>query len=163
MGIIEDHEARLGVLELARRGVHSEITDKIDGFAATLEGQSRRLTAMEANHAGIQKSELDGMGRRVARVEEALTKIQGDQDTQDVNFAGLVDEVTRNRIDHNDRHAELMVRFEALSKQSHATTLRLSEVMLRLMIADEYIRKHRAWDAQPWWKRWWRRIRGEYP
>ena len=163
MGIIEDHEARLGVLEMARHGVHSEITNKIDGFAATLEGQSRRLTAMEANHAGIQKSELDGMGRRVARVEEALVKIQGDQDTQDLNFSGLLGEIAKDYEDHNDLHAALIIRLDNVSKQAHASTLRLSEVLLRLMVAEEYITKHRAWDALPWWKRWWRRIRGKRP
>lgn len=178
-GIIEDHEERLQVLEGSRRGVHTDVRDKLTSFSEALEAQARRLTVMEANHTGLQHGEVEALSRRVASMERAL---QG--------FQRAVDNVAEHGRVHQadvDRRTEQFVAefqsslnvtqaFQAVAIEGYQRkTLEGLEAQRKQVqdlfdsmsarVAELEMREavRAAWAAQPWWARWWRRIKGERP
>ena len=175
-GIIEDHEARLKILEEVRRGINTEITNQITAFSATLEGQSRRLTLMEANHTGLQHDEIEAIGRRVHQVEvntvATLDSIAQTQAALGEDVRAWVDELK------NSINAEITLTRNEFRASLQNTIFKIEATDGRVIAAMEAQRvrfhdrtkkledwhaRQTAWDALPWWKRWWKRLRGERP
>ena len=163
-GIIEDHEARLQVLEAVRRGINSEITAQITKFAADLEGQSRRLTTMEANHTGLQHNEIAAMGRRVHAVEvntvTTLDKVALDQQALGIDVKAWIAEL-KDACDHNYQGTNEYIR--TLNDAQSRLLERTRGLSDRVSEWEAWLTAQTMWNEQPWWRRWWRRLRGEQP
>ena len=167
-GIIEDHEERLKVLEAARRGVHGEISARLTQFENDLGGQARRLTTMETHHTGLQHNEIEALGRRVHAVEvrsvEKLDSIAAAQEVLGVDTRAWIDEVKadlRREVDAAKRALsyDILMLQEAQSK----TNTNSRDLKRRVEVWESWHERQEAWNALPWWRRWWKRLRGERP
>lgn len=164
-GIIEDHEERLQILEAARRGVNTEITTRIDQFSAELEAQSRRLTLMEANHTGLQHNEIQALGRRVTQVETRVNTTIDDAaakiDALGVDTRAWVDEI---KAEFRQQLSEVRLEWiNDLTREATYVTGEIRDIVAHIDLLDDWYMRHATWDAQPWYVRWWRRIKGESP
>ena len=164
-GIIEDHEARLQILEAVRRGINSEITSQISKFASDLEAHSRRLTLMEANHTGLQHNEIAALGRRVHAVEVdivgRLNKVGEDQAVLGADTRQLIETIQQ------ECQAAITAEIERITsvtnRQNDELTNQLDKAFAVIVKQDIWIKRQEAWSSQSWWRRWWKRLRGEKP
>ena len=164
-GIIEDHEERLQGLEKLRRDVSAEVSAKITQFENDLGGQARRLSVMETHHTSLQHNEIEALGRRIHQVETStVTKLNDVALTQEalgVDTRAWVEDLkttlreefkfTCNQIVASQQHADATV--EAQRVRFHT----------RITAWETWHAAQGAWNALPWWKRWWKRLRGERP
>ena len=164
-GIIEDHEARLRILEEVRRGINSEITNQITAFSATLEGQSRRLTTMEDHHTGLQHDEIQAIGRRVHQVEvSTATTLEGIAQTQTALGEDVRLWVEELRIEFDAAIKATNYRIEATEgRVIAAMAVQRARFHDRTKRLEDWYDRQLTWDARPWWRRLWRRLRGERP
>lgn len=161
-GIIEDHEARLGVLEASRRGYIPEITHQIEALKADLDSMRDKLVWMEQHHTGIQHSEIDRFRNRVNLVEGTVKDIN-DRVAEaigewEVSLSHLEDAI--NTLLSSVNVGDM---FQSVARESmeRRFTAALTHVVTRLSTLEEWMTDYKAWRALPWWKRLWLTLRGK--
>ena len=160
--LLDDRET-LAERDTLIRTVHQQ-TAQLLTSVATIEAEhaalGRRLVVIEQDNTGSQHGEIQALGRRVAKVEEQgevlaqLTAKHGELATKHDDLAvGLLTQEA-------ELIAEIMrVRDALLETLSVAMSVQNAEVQS----LKEWRAAQEAWNARPWYRRFWRRLRGERP
>lgn len=131
---------RLAVFEADR--------DRVEAEGAAL---SRRMHAVESESNQAQHGEIQALGRRVAKVEELDTTVRA--------ISGLLTEeaIARSAQD------EVLLREVNAMKDALLNTMATAFAAQdkELLALKGWRSAQEAWDAQPWYRRWWRLLRGE--
>lgn len=170
MGVMEDFMSR--VEENWRR--QFDVLDRqLVDFKNEHAALGRRVHQIAQNSAGVQHEEIDALGRAVKRNDEALALVRG-------KAVDLSDHLARLEQEHKQVSVSLhrdievltaglndLTRTMAIQESAHlvlvghhaATVARLDEVSAEVDALLKWQQTTTAWNALPWWKRWWETIR----
>ena len=158
------------------RDDHKALTYRLEQEHGVL---GRRVAIIESQSAENQRAEVDALGRRVGAMEGLLSQLRGTVDADLAALGALRDQhesyVSNHGRFHDTTTAEennraAATRYEldtALRAQDARAALALATqwtgVDTRLLKWESWYAAQEAWDVMPWWKRVWRRLRGERP
>ena len=163
MGVLEDIDQKI-VLLSERVRAHEEhpspaallsLQDKLRENQQRLEDEhqalGRRMHAIESESNQAQHGEISALGRRVEKLEGLPTVLESSLQAAEQSLREQLTSLIEAQ------PAPILAAVTALLEAQQ-------KVMLRhLSPLEDWLARERAWALQPWWKRWWRRTRGERP
>jgi len=163
MGVLEDIDQKI-VLLSERVRAHEEhpspaallsLQDKLRENQQRLEDEhqalGRRMHAIESESNQAQHGESLALGRRVEKLEGLPTVLESSLQAAEQSLREQLTSLIEAQ------PAPILAAVTALLEAQQ-------KVMLRhLSPLEDWLRREQAWASQPWWKRWWRRARGERP
>ena len=117
------------------------------------EALGRRVHAMEGESNQAQHGEIQALGRRVSKIEgfdERVAVLHEEQGQLREELPLLRVEIDRSR------DAILVAVAAAMEAQKAAHDSRLAQL-------EAWYTREQEWAAQPWYVRWWRRMKGQQP
>lgn len=120
----------------------------------------RRMHAIESESNQAQHGEIQALGRRVSAIEELGARVDSLRDA-------LSSLIGQQAITQQEGLNVLKVELSVIRGQVGALTAALEgqrdNFSARMVMLEERESARIRWDAQPWYVRWWRRIKGERP
>ena len=163
MGVLEDLAQSIELLR-ERTERHSEhqspaalqsLQDKLRENQDRLEAEhgalGRRMHAIESESNQAQHGEILALGRRVEKLEGLPTVLE-----------------TSLQAAEQSLRAQFTAMIEAQPAPILAAVTALLEAQQKVMLQhlsplEDWLTRELVWNIQPWWKRWWRRLKGERP
>ena len=176
---LHDLDRRVNQFEAAQSSAARVLREELNSFrpemgriASEHGALSRRVGAIERDSVGTQNAEIEALGRRIGTLE-AAPSLKPDL----LALSVLCDEqraalaVERGRMDaqveaYEGLRGRQAAQATALWESAAAIeTGRGQQTSLDARIAfwEAWHARQTVWNAQRFWKRWWRRLRGERP
>ena len=170
MPLFEDLEERVARIEALKLYRLDDLNQAVLDLKKQEAALGRRVQLAEENLPHQVHAEVEAIGRRLHTIEDTWDKgqLQGLQEAYG-EVVGRVDEHTHDTTHTHDLAHTHDTTHEHDLSHTHDTThthdLSHSHVNLeqRLASLEEEFAQRKTWDAQPWYQRWWRRLKGEQP
>ena len=165
MGVLEDIEGRwaercnlleaqLAIIGAQARATYqatSQLQADLTNIETEHQALGRRMHAIESENNQAQHGEISALGRRVEKLEGLPTVLESSLQAAEQSLREQLTSLIEAQ------PAPILAAVTALLEAQQ-------KVMLRhLSPLEDWLRREQAWASQPWWKRWWRRTRGERP
>lgn len=120
----------------------------------------RRMHAIESESNQAQHHEIQALGRRVSAIEDLNERVSKLRDAlgaligqQAVSHQEAINGVRIDLLQVQAALGQMRAQMEAHHDRSSG----------RIAALEAWYVAQQTWNAQPWWVRWWRRIKGERP